>query len=295
MTDGYATPPGVLNTDPESGEVTEIAAWLDSAAPLALDAAPSTPEANALVGAVTSILLAHSAKRRGSKLQAKLTVAVGAVVGGLLRPWSKSPPRPVFRRVTAGDFSDGPVPYRQFVGAMRDLTGTGLVVTQPGYRRATDHGFAKLWFGKAARFWPSARLLELAAAHGITADRTADHFASRPSSKPPTVRTPIEVTSLRQTTGRRTGQGIKERLDVAVLGPELDRLRQEVEEVNQFAARHDVRGCLPPRWKRVFTLNASLGGRWTAVGKEGVYQTMPEEQRPAQIVIDDATISRLTA
>jgi hypothetical protein len=40
-----------------------------------------------------------------------------------------------------------------------------------------------------------------------------------------------------------------------------------------------VRGCRPPRWKRVFTFNSLLGGRWIAVGREGVYQMMPEASR----------------
>ena len=49
-------------------------------------------------------------------------------------------------------------------------------------------------------------------------------------------------------------------------------------------------GCLPPRWKRVFTAHVDLGGRWTAVGKEGVYQTMSERERPAQITINGSPV-----
>jgi hypothetical protein len=80
-------------------------------------------------------------------------------------------------------------------------------------------------------------------------------------------------------------------MHAAALGPELEQLRREVEEVNAFAAQIDVRGCLPPRWKRVFTFNSLLGGRWIAVGKEGVYQTMSEQERPAKIIIDGEPVA----
>lgn len=88
-------------------------------------------------------------------------------------------------------------------------------------------------------------------------------------------------------------QGTKQHLDSEALGPDLERLRREVEEVNTFAGHIDVGGGLPPRWKRVFTVNASLGGRWTAVGREGVYQTMPEVDRPSRITIAGEPVAEL--
>lgn len=290
---GYAAPPSPVGDAGEADAVVEFAIWLDTAAPLALDSAPSTVEASTVVNAASSIVLTHQAKRRGAKLQAKLTAAIGAIVGSVLKQWGRSPPRPVFRSSQAAGFTDGPVPYRQFIAAMDGLTGAGLVMTQPGYRRATDFGFAKIWSGKAARYWPSSGLLELAAEHGVTADAIGHHFTTLPPSRPPTVREPVVVTSLKITTGRLSGQGTKQRLDTKALGPDLERVRQEVLEVNQFAAQIDVRGCLPPRWKRVFAVNSLLGGRWIAVGKEGVYQTMSEDQRPERITIDGQPVAEL--
>ena len=93
----YAVPPGVLTADSDDDAIAEAAAWLDTAAPLALDAKPSTAAAIALVDAVTGMVLAHEGKRRGPKLRAKLTEAVGAIVGALLKNWSRPSPRPVFR------------------------------------------------------------------------------------------------------------------------------------------------------------------------------------------------------
>jgi hypothetical protein len=290
----YAVPPDVLSADADGDAVAEAAAWLDTAAPLTLDAKASTAAAIALVDAVTGMVTAHEGKRRGPKLRAKQTDAVGAIVGALLKNWSRPSPRSVFRSSKATSFTDSPIPYRQFTAAMQGLVGLGLVATQRGYRRAIDWGGgSKTWFGKAARYWPTAELLCTAATHGVTADTTVQHFTAPPPIRPPMVRAPVVVTSLKQTTGYRTGQGTKQQLSAAPLGPELERLRREVEEVNALAAQTDVAGCLPPRWKRVFTVNSLLGGRWIAVGKEGVYQTMSEDERPARITIDGQPVAEL--
>jgi hypothetical protein len=71
----YGVPPGVLSTDSDGDAIAETAAWLDTAAPLALDAKSSTAAAKALVDAVASKVLAHEGKRRGPQLRAKLTEA----------------------------------------------------------------------------------------------------------------------------------------------------------------------------------------------------------------------------
>jgi hypothetical protein len=282
-----------LTADANDQAIAEAAAWWDTAAPLTLDSKPSTVAANALVDAVVGMMMAQEGKRRGPKLRAKLADAVGAIVGTILKNWSRPSPRPVFRSGKAASFSDSPIAYRQFKAARDGLVGLGLIATQRGYQQAIDWGDGKSWFGKAARYWPTPQLLALAAAHGVTPATAAGDFTTPPPTKPPTVRAPIVVTSFKQTTGYRTGQGTKQRMHVAALGPELEQLRSEVEEVNAFAAQIDVRGCLPPRWRRVFTFNSLLGGRWIAVGKEGLYQTMSEQDRPAKITIDGQPVAEL--
>ena len=282
----YAVPPGTLNIDADHEGLAETAAWLDTAAPLALDAKPSTAESHALVDALTAMVAAHGGTRRGPKLRAKLADAVAAIVGSLLKNWARSPARPVFRSGKAASFSDGPIAYRQFTAAMAGLEGLGFVVRQQGYQRAIDWGDVKSWFGKAARFWPSAGLLRLVAEHGITAENAQQHFRASAPKRPPIVRKLVAVNSMKRTIGYVTGQGHKEALKDDALGADLERIRNGVEQANAFAAEQDVRGCLPPRWKRVFTVNSLLGGRWIAVGREGVYQTMSEGERLARITIN---------
>lgn len=288
---GYASPPAILDLQDDATRA-DAAAWLDTATILPLNSVPSSAAATALVDALTTMVISRDTTRRGPKRLQKLAGAVGAIVGGLLKQWTRTEPRPAFRSLMAASFSDGPVGHRQFTAAMDSLVALALVATQSGFRHLQfDWGDSRTWGGKAARFWPSAELLRLAADHGVTAGSVALDFTAPAPTKPPKVPQPIVVHSLKRT-NYRTHQSTKHRLPVTT-GTDWNGLRREVEEVNAFAAQHDVRGCLPPRWKRVFTATKELGGRWIAVGKESVYRRMPEAERPTTIVIDGVPVAEI--
>ena len=241
---GYALPPDSLALDEEAEGRAEAAAFLDRAASLALNIVPESAEARALVEALTAAVIAHQATRRGPKLRAKLSQAVGAIVGCLLKNWSRSRPRPIYRSGKASGFSDGPVGYRPFTAAMSGLDQLGFVGHQPGYRMATEWDDGNVWTGKAARFWPSVELLRLAVAHGITAAAADCQFKAPAPAKAPVVRRPVVVNSLKIMVGYRTGHGVKRELDAsAALGSEFRRIVTGVEEANAFATKHEVQGA----------------------------------------------------
>jgi hypothetical protein len=80
-------------------------------------------------------------------------------------------------------------------------------------------------------------------------------------------------------------------------GEQGRRIREEVERVNAELAEHKFNGCRQPRLRRVFTTlsepwdgNWWLGGRWYAVGPEGVYQRLPESLRAAILVDGEPTV-----
>jgi hypothetical protein len=202
---GYVCPPSGLDMDPDGDGIAEAAAWLDTAAALELDSKASTAAATALVDAVTAMVAGRDATRRGPKGRIKASEAVGAIVGGLLKHWGRPTPRPAYRSAKAESFTDGPVPYRQFVAAMRALIQLELVATQRGFQRPIDWGNVTSWFGKAARFWPSAELLRLAASHGVTTDSVQRDFVAPAPVKPPTVRKVVVVSTLSKIVGNRSG------------------------------------------------------------------------------------------
>jgi hypothetical protein len=222
-------------------------------------------------------------RQRGARDKQKLQDAVAAIVGGLLHHWARTPPCPAFHSRKANAFSAGGlVSVRQFVPVIDALVARGFVATAAGVRWAYDWGDGTTSSqGLAARFWPNRSLIEAAERHGLRPATVATDFEETFRTKAPKVVAPIEVRSL-----RAFGRTERRSYSPAMLGPDADRIAQDVEQVNAFAAEFDIRGCTPPRWKRVYVVSPLLGGRWTALGTDGVYQTMSAARRLGGITIN---------
>ncbi len=110
--------------------------------------------------------------------------------------------------------------------------------------------------------------------HGLTPATLAEDFGDAYPTKPPTIPEPIQAFAL-----KKPRRSEKTPLMIRRGDPEAARIREEVESYNDWIAQHEITGCLPPRLKRVFTASWPLGGRWYAVGNEGVYQRMSEAER----------------
>lgn len=260
---------------------------------LPLSAVPKSPGAVALVADLTRQVVDREATaqaRRKGRRQAglgKLEGAVGAIVGGVLRRWGRERPESVFRTRTSDDFSGGPVGVRQFLPAIDGLLALGLLNGSEAIRYgAFSFGDGDIFAGRAPRYWPSPALLEAAEAHGLTPATIGQDFGDTIPTVPPKVPDAVRVFALRQ----RTRED-KQPLSASRLGNAEARIREEVEAVNAFAAEHTITGCLPPRWSRVFTEGLMLGGRWQALGRESVYQRMPEAERLAHIEIDGERVA----
>jgi hypothetical protein len=92
---------------------------------------------------------------------------------------------------------------------------------------------------------------------------------------------------------RQRGPAERAPLPLGKRGAEAGRLRHEVEDVNAFAAKHHVRGCLPPRWYRVFTESGLLEGRCQVAIREGPYQVMSGSVRLNSITIDGEHVAEI--
>ena len=258
---------------------------LDEAEGLSLAWVPASEAARALVEALTGQVADWEATHTDRKTKrrkvgmTKLRGAVGAVIGGVLRSWARSTPRLTYRSRKAETFSGSPVARAQFVAAVDGLRAPGMLGVKEGIRFIQrDYGadFGRVTGGRAGRYWPTASLLALATERGITPATVKDAFDQVIPTKPPKVAQPVVVRSLKV-----KGQGDPVAMPVSVLGPDLARITAEVEAANAFAAEHQVQGCLPPRWQRLFLASRQLHGRWYAAGSEGVYQRMSKEQRAA--------------
>lgn len=287
---GYVQPPDVWHP-----------ADLQSAVTLDLSGTVASANAVALVGDLARKVADHeqSSGTRGNQRrpsgQAKLLRAVGAIVDGLLRAWASSTPRATFRRTEPAAFTGAPIGHRQFTAAMGGLAALGYVSSAKGIRFAYqwDDG-GKSSHGFTARFRPTLLLLNEAASCGVTPATVRQDFRPDYPDTAPVVSAPVVLRTLPERT-RRKGQGQRLPKDVLpILADDVDaqRIARQVQDANARAARHDVRGCLPPRWHRPFVLGWTLGGRWTAMGTDGLYQTMPKAER-ARITIDGQRTAEL--
>jgi hypothetical protein len=183
----------------------------------------------------------------------------------------------VFRSRKRDDFTGGPVAARQYLAACDALLALGLLYQSRSIRYGIgvwDVGDPESFLGKAPRLWPTQVLLDIVGRHGLTPATLAEDFEDVYPTQPPPVPEPIQVFAL-----KRPRRAEKVPMVIRRGDPDATRLRNEIAQYNEWVGQHEITGCLPPRFKRVFTSSWLLGGRWYAVGNEGVYQRMSEAER----------------
>jgi hypothetical protein len=278
---GWAPSPPALTPD-----------QLKDARGLSLSANPISARATAVVTEIAAQVAnyeATSGTRKTSRRQSgldKQRQAVAAIVGGLLRHWGRREPHAVFRSRTPAAFTGGPVAARQYLSACDALVALGLIHQSRSIRYGLlwDDKGPEVFLGKAPRLWPTQSLLDIVGQHCLTPATLAEDFGDTYPTKPPVVPEPLQVFALKQKEGAE-----KRPIRIRHGNPEATRIREEVASYNEWVAQHDIRGCLPPRFKRVFTALRLLGGRWYAVGNEGNYQLLSETER-VRITIDGEPI-----
>jgi hypothetical protein len=215
---------------------------------------------------------------RGQSGAARQRQAVGAIVGGLLRRWGRREPQAIYRSRKKDDFTGGTVAARQYLSGCDALVALGLVGQSQSIRYGTgivwNEGGPESFAGKAPRLWPTQALLDAAVRHGVMPTTLETDFDDTFPTKPPEVRRPVEMFTLKAP--RRNEKAL---IPIRRGDADAARLIEKVNSYNAWIAEHDVGNCLPPRLKRSFTVSWLLHGRWYAVGNEGNYQRMSEARR----------------
>lgn len=267
---------------------------------LNLGTVAASTAAEALVDALAGMVAVDEAlagkrgnQRRGTGL-ARLRRAVEGIVGSLLWSWGRSTPRLAFHSFHAAAFSGGLVGHRQFIAAIASLTRLGLVGQRAGIRYAAyffEHEDGPVYDGRAARFWPTSKLLAQAVAHGVFAEGIRADFRLTYPTKPPRIAEfdLVALKPIKRQKRDREGPPLMERIPLG--DPARGRLREPVRAMNALAERHAVQGCTPPRWTRQFRGNLALYGRWIATGG-GNYQSIPKADRAA-IRIDGEAVAEV--
>jgi hypothetical protein len=263
---------------------------LQAARRLPLSLRPVSPGAVDLTARITAEALRYETtgpRQLGRRAagQAKLAGAVGAVVGGLLTAWGRAEPRASWRSLSADAFTGATVGEPAFRAVMDCLVSWGFVAGAAGVRFKRGTGYGETSHGLAARYRPTAALLALATGCGITPGSLGTDYQHTFSGTAPKVKSALAIRSLGEKRRGGRGAGVKRDIVIRAEDPMAAGLLADVEAQNAFAAVFDVRGCLPPRWRRVFTECWDLGGRFVALGADGAYQTLSKLLR-SEITID---------
>jgi hypothetical protein len=128
-------------------------------------------------------------RKRRAKSAAKFSEATERFMGDLLRARAGGVATSrIFRATGKDSFANDPVKYDMFWRVVDGLKALGFVGHRKGQTRYRKTGFAPdhavTLPGRAARFWATTRLVQLAEAHGITANNVGDHFALEPPANP---------------------------------------------------------------------------------------------------------------
>lgn len=273
---------------------TPPAAWapadLTGAVLLELGATPIQSGSTALVDHLSTLVAGRDTRKRRLTDLVKLRRAVGAVVGGTLREWRKG--RAVFRSRERSDFTGELIGVRQFVDAVDGLVQLGFLATSKAISYAYDFGDGRPGsVRRAARLRPTASLLDLAAEYRLEPGNVREQFGLEFSSTAPKI--PAEPVTQRPL--RTAYRGLRAAVPAGPVHQTTpddnwtQGLAEEVHEANAFVAGFNVEGCLPPRWWRPFGPSWLLGGRWTALGRAGMYQGLSKAERAAITINGEAT------
>ncbi|HEV7268740.1 MAG TPA: hypothetical protein VGN83_28120 [Falsiroseomonas sp.] len=237
-----------------------------------------SPESARLVKAIADLVASKEVRerQRGASGTEKLRRAVVAFAADLL----SIHPAPVFIVTNNAAMTGMEVKADTFRQVLTAMIAAGLVEKRAGFRTkgaewtlGAATSFGPSW---APRFWPTAKLLRLAEAEGVIAPM-ADHF-KRP---PPPVNRDRSVLIRGRSSGQWKVKGKRQRL---VPSERLERLQDEVMEVNRALASADVQGCDQPILYRSFTLTIgsedvpALHGRYYANGSSS-YIAMRRDKR----------------
>jgi hypothetical protein len=242
--------------------------------------APAADTARALVVAAEGQALAteQRGRSRGAAEAASFRRAVGALVGASLGAWWRHGV-PVSHSRKTSAFTGLPIGARTALAAADALTAAGLLHHHPGYRRQVLPGIYGA--GWSARWHPTAALLALAGAHGVTPESVADAFRR------------VGVETIRPTAPAELVE-VKALGNERLAGGDLAAAVETVAAFNARAAAVAVQGCPLPVLRR--TYHGTGHGRFYALGGGAAsFQQMPAEDRLRDITIAGEPIAEVDA
>jgi len=252
---------------------------------------PRSPEAEALVGHLLALTLAHEAehhprrhKWRDADLKA-LEQGLGAFAADLLIHAGNVASRgTMYRGSNRAEFSMTLCSSRHFERLVCFWSELDWIEVYPGFRQYGDFdGDKTVEMAKQRRLRATPVFLGIAAEHDIAPDGARKHFSKNHAQS-----FPVEVKS--RSTRDRFGNKRSKRLKPPK-SHRLDRTLDQMRDLNRFLEEHSFSLEEVPQFKRTFhngddpSFDYEQGGRLYCTSARANYQKMHKEER-LEILID---------
>lgn len=234
---------------------------------------PTTGQCYAAIYALAYRIIRLKGNRK--RPSAQYIAALGAAVADMLCSVSFDPPKACFRPMSTASFTGAYIGEQPFRRVLSDLTIAEFVRVEPG--KAAFRGDP----GVVTRIWPTVRLTDFMATHGVTTRDQMDHFGFVPLHE---VTAPLRVrASCRYTLTYEKLTGRIMPVDYA--HPRAARYAEDVRRINAFAARQTFSHTDEMVFFRGFNqgddpaFDYNMGGRLYCVG--GGYQGWSQYKKKA--------------
>lgn len=250
--------------------------WADRIAFISLVREPVSDAAHRLTATVANQTEPFLARNRplgksGRKTHRRTT---GTVLAGLLRTGLRGDAVRAQAGKAGAQWQGSPVGRQAFWQRADAMERAGLVISTPGV--AYFNG--GMITGKASALKCTLALLQLAADHGLIAERfAADWPMTKAAQEERAFITNEDLIGFLAVpeVGREARPGCLPPPDQL---QRVEVLRQQVERFNAHLSKATVLGCVPPVLRRAFFADLRLGGRFYAVGAE-TFQQMRRTDR----------------
>jgi hypothetical protein len=224
---------------------------LKTASFAALRAHAITEEAKTLVAKLSSMVEEHTIQaglrqRKRRDTAGKLEYATGAFLADLLRPFEVDEPKGcwVYKSLHKASFTGAPVGRHAFDQLYQGLEGLGFLQHVPGHKVSDE----RTDMGKyAARFRATPELLRFCTEHGVPPTLVLDHFEFEYDLP----KHPVELR-------KRKLKNFFRSTDIPGAPMEFERtpaikgMEHVISELNEFFAKHTLRGGVHHGYVRIF-------------------------------------------
>jgi hypothetical protein len=256
---------------------------LQAATYASLRAHATSEQAKALVAKLSSMVEEHTIqagsrqrKRRGTA--AKLQYATGAFLADLLRPLDAEEPNGwVYKSLHKASFTGAPVGRHAFDQLYNGLEGLGFLQHVPGHKVSGERSD----MGKyAARFRATPELLRFCTEHGVPPTSVLDHFEFEYDLP----KHPVELRARKLKNFFRNVEVVGRPMEFERT-PVVNGMEHAIRELNEFFAKHTLRGGMHQGYIRIFQngddpdFDWNKGGRFYSQPFSESYQVMSSERR----------------